>query len=94
MIASGEKKEEYREYKPFWEKRMVKWASKALNTLSNPKVQVVAFSHGYKKADMFFKVHGVFLSTAYPYRPLFLKWGEPETPHYVICLGKRVELVD
>lgn len=94
MIASGEKKEEYRDYKPFWTKRIVKWSCKTLITSVDRKQQVVAFSRGYKKADMFFKVHVVIRSIDNPYRPLFPEWGEPETPHYVIQLGERVELVD
>ena len=94
MIASGEKREEYRDYKPFWIKRIVRWSHNSLRISKTPKAQVVAFSRGYKKADMFFKVFGVSRSFDYPYRPSFLKWGEPETPHFIIHLGERVELVD
>jgi hypothetical protein len=94
MIASGEKKEEYRDCKSFWHKRIVNWARKTQMLSENPKVQVVAFSRGYKKPDMFFKVFGVSRSTKYYYRPLSSKWGEPTTPHYIILLGERVELVD
>lgn len=51
---------------------------------------VVAFSKGYKKADMFYIVDNVYLAgdSNHP------EWGEPKTPHYVIKLGERVELVD
>lgn len=94
MIASGEKREEYRDDKPFWGKRIAKWSRESLRIYADPKVQVVAFSRGYKKADMFFRVYGAFRSTDYPYRRLFLKWGESETPHYIISLAERVELVD
>lgn len=93
MIASGEKREEYRDFKPYWQKRIVKWSHEAQIISKDPKAQVVAFSRGYKKADMFFTVFGVTLLTRYYYRPLTSKWGEPETPHFIILLGERVELV-
>lgn len=94
MIASGEKREEYRDDKPFWIKRIVEWFHEALMTSETPKVQVVAFSRGCKKADMFFRVLGVSRSTNYHHRPIFSKWGEPKTPHIIIFLGERVELID
>lgn len=86
MIESGEKTEEYREYKPFWESRIRNW-----NTLD--KIRVVAFSRGYKKASMFYTVASVLIAKAaddsnHP------EWGEPKTLHFVIQLGKRVELVE
>lgn len=83
MIASGEKKEEYRDAKPYWFKRIDK-------ILISPNMIVVAFSRGYKKQDMFFISDRIFLAegSCHP------EWGESETLHYVIKLGERVELVD
>ena len=88
MIASGEKREEYRDFKPFWHKRLEKWwARKPGDT----RKRVVAFSRGYRKADMFFVVIGVCCSDESGFRT---SWGEPDTPHWVISLGRRVELVE
>lgn len=87
MIASGEKKEEYRDAKPFWRKRIVNVIYEADN---EDLPIVVAFSRGYKKHDMFFvadKIH----CTDGDSHP---EWGEPETTHWLIKLGESVELVD
>jgi hypothetical protein len=87
MIASGEKKEEYRDAKLFWRKRITNVIYKAHNE-DNPIV--VAFSLGYKKQDMFFVADRISCKKGSNHP----EWGEPETPHYVIKLGERVELVD
>jgi hypothetical protein len=47
MIASGEKKEEYREMKPYWQQRLVKkgyWHSQAVKDFD-----IIRFRNGYKK---------------------------------------------
>lgn len=85
MIASGIKKEEYRDYKPFWINRLIRFYNKTWD-----KKHIVSFSLGYKKADMFFEINCVYRYNKSDHP----EWGEPETPHYVIKLGKRVELVD
>jgi hypothetical protein len=93
MIASGEKKEEYRDYKPFWKKRIFKVLEKSRVEAGNPIV--IAFSKGYRKADMFFVCDLFLLLRNGNERPrIKIEWGEPETPHFVLQLGKRVELVD
>lgn len=61
MIASGEKKEEYRDAKLYWQKRI---ANKAY--IANDKPIVVAFSRGYKKQDMFYVVDSI------PYRTFMI----------------------
>lgn len=82
MIASGEKREEYREYKPYWRKRILKWL------YDSREMHVVAFSRGYRKPDMFFSA-----ATSWnTYRGGNAKWGEPEAEHYTIHLLERVEL--
>jgi hypothetical protein len=88
MIASGEKKEEYRDARLFWRKRIANVNNKA--HIGYDKPIVVAFSRGYKKQDMFYVVDKILYAdgSGHP------EWGEPETPHYVIKLGERVELVD
>ena len=87
MIASGKKLEEYRGWKPYWVKRINKWCN-------SPGVMVVAFSRGYRRADMFFMAHvlnhGLLYKREYPHP----EWGEPNDLHYVIILEERVELED
>jgi hypothetical protein len=86
MIASGEKKEEYRDAKPYWANRMTNW-------MFHPN-RIVAFSRGYKKPTMFFHACTFQTSDTVPsWRKSHPEWGEPETPHYIIGLGERVELV-
>jgi hypothetical protein len=85
MIASGEKKEEYRDRGAYWHKRIHSFLER-----SNNKVTVVSFARGYKKATMFFKFRLPVIKF-YSHHP---EWGEPERPHYVISLGERVEIID
>lgn len=89
LIDSGEKKEEYREYKRFWSVRILHWLDEAQ---SKNLVPVIAFSLGCRPATMFFKV---------PEYPVMQsdesnhpEWGETAVPHYVIELGERVEIVE
>lgn len=55
MIASGEKKEEYRELKPYWAKRLVTLINyelgfKQLNaSLKFQQFDIIRFRHGYAK---------------------------------------------
>jgi len=100
MIASGEKKEEYRESKRHWWTRFSNWISGSIlskedGVFRKRKPMVVAFSLGYRSPDMFFLVSETSCvdrvrsdGTAHP------EWGEPGFPHYIIKLGERVELVE
>lgn len=81
MIASGYKSEEFRDLSDYWTKRLVNW-------IRRPGIHVIAFSRGYRKADLFF----LCLSCAPLWRRIRPEWGEPWSPHYVIRLGERVEL--
>ena len=104
MIESGEKKEEYREFKKHWWTRFSNWDMNAMpdgdvhDVLNvGMKPQVVAFSLGYRKADMFFIADAVLdPEYSYPERKPHPEWGEPDMscPHYVIRLGERIELVE
>ena len=90
MIASGEKLEEYREFKPFWQKRIEKWKSNQSGSwqeMSSNKWLVIGFSCGYRKPDMFFLLHfnTVLEGAQHP------EWGEPEGVHYVLGFRERVE---
>ena len=89
LIASGEKREEYREYKRFWSVRILHWLNEAQAKGLTP---VVAFSLGYKPAAMFFRVPKYpVMQSGEANHP---EWGEPAAHHYVIELGERVELED
>lgn len=88
LIASGEKKEEYRDDTYRYRLRLNNWFFNS-DTLNKP--MVVAFSRGYTKPNMFFVVNEFPDSTSAKWHP---EWGEPDTPHYVIKLSERVELID
>ena len=53
MILSGEKKEEYREKKPYWEKRFVNYFGRYRDTpvtyLWNGVKKNIVFKNGYQK---------------------------------------------
>lgn len=94
MIASGEKKEEYREYKEFWIKRIEKWQDSIISELIphlEQKTDVIAFSCGYRRADMFFICDRILIQEGTPKHP---EWGEPNIRHFVLGLGERIELCD
>ncbi len=96
MIASGEKKEEYRDDKTFWHTRICGWKNRmipyGMDPLAIPfesiKPLVVAFSCGYRSPDVFFEVKQVFEPGVWIHeRKPHPEWGEPEYPHYIIRLG-------
>lgn len=94
MIDSGVKHEEYREHKDFWIKRIEKWQDSRIPELIphlEEKTDVIAFSCGYKKPDMFFVCDKILIKEGTPKHP---DWGEPKIKHFVIGLGERVELCD
>ena len=100
MIASGEKREEYRLPKLYWRKRLHNWDRK----FTGNTTPVVEFRLGYAKnaPRMAFWCMGIettsglmpYAYVAYPAdRYLHPEWGEPDEPHFVIKLGGRVRLV-
>lgn len=93
MIASGVKKEEYRQYKDFWITRIEKWQDARFERplLEKMKLDVIAFSCGYKKPDMFFVCDRILIKEGAPKYP---EWGEPNVRHFVLGLGERIELCD
>ena len=93
MIASGEKKEEYREIKQFWAKRLANGIETYL-TAFLPKgygykidwkeFDVIVFSHGYKRdrPQITVEFKGVDIDTGKS------KWGAvPKKEYFVIKLG-------
>jgi hypothetical protein len=95
MIESGEKTEEYREIKPYWEKRLLKygdvWGSRKDVIRINKKsmllfrhYDVVKFSYGYTKRTMTFEIESITIGKGKS------EWGAPTEDVFIIKLGKRV----
>lgn len=79
LIASGEKKEEYREIKSYWLKRFTDQGS------SFRHWDIVAFRNGYAKESpiIYCVFKGIEIGTGNP------KWGaEPNKDYFIIKLGK------
>lgn len=93
LICVGKKKEEYRDYKEHWIKRIENWQDKRFdgNLFGDERIDVIAFSAGYRKPDMFFKCDRIEIREG---TPQHLDWGEPKSRHFVIGLGERVEIED
>lgn len=82
MIKAGEKKEEYREIKPYWSKRLI-WKNDMLRDFG-----YVLFKNGYSKdaPQMLFEVKGIRADFGKK------KWGAEEGQKYfVIRLGKEID---
>lgn len=86
MIASGEKKEEYRELTEYWESRLVdypKWTHMGFFK----EFDAVTFYLGYSKdrPSMTFKVKDIRIGLGKS------EWGaEPGKEYFVIKLGERI----
>ena len=92
MIESGIKKEEYREIKPFWEKRLfekIQYIDENGETVDAKMVKhydVVKFIYGYTKRSMKFTLDNIVINTGNP------DWGAEEgVKYFVIKLGERIE---
>jgi len=73
MIASGEKKEEYREIKPYWDKRFI-----------NKSYEVIQFRNGYAKDSPKMQVKLGHISQSLG----IVEWGAPEEDVvYILTLG-------
>ena len=79
LIESGIKKEEYREIKPYWIKRLC-------TTDSNFKhYDKVKFSYGYTKKTMTFLIEKISKGKGRK------EWGAMDDEVFIITLGNRVE---
>lgn len=87
MIASGKKREEYRDAKEYYRIRISNFVRRGAE---KNKQLVVAFSLGMRKAELFMLFCGCkkFKTSLRP------EWGEPNDYHYVISLGRRVKFID
>jgi len=75
MIKSGEKREEYREMKPYWHKRL------------NKSFDAIQFRNGYSKdaPKMIVELKEICSSLG------IVEWGAPEgEPVYILRLGKII----
>lgn len=84
MILSGQKKEEYRELKPYWDNRLVNWTDDR-GTLKS--FDTITFSNGYSKnRDQF-----VIECSSLCVREGNPKWGATKgQDYYVIELGNII----
>lgn len=83
MIESGEKKEEYREIKPYWIKRL----GVEGNLIGFKHYDVVKFSFGYTKRTMLFEVASISRGIGNP------EWGAPNCEVIIIKLGRKMNVL-
>lgn len=93
MIASGEKKEEYRKITSYWMKRLCDNVTCNFNVGTGEiKVQgeiknfdTVCFHRGYTETTMSFEIKNIVTDTGIP------EWGaEPGKQYFVIKLGEKI----
>ena len=90
MIKSGEKREEYREIKPYWSKRFVgvdkplfshRYGYQHANVKGYTHVR---FRYGYTRRTMLYKIDEITIGRGNPY------WGAPtDRDVFIISLGER-----
>ena len=101
MIASGEKREEYRLPTHYWRTRLHNWNLK----FTENTTPIVEFRRGYAKdaPRLAFWCRGIeTVSGLMPYAYVNAgtekirhpEWGEPDEPHFIIQLGGRVSVLD
>lgn len=93
MIASGEKKAEYREINLYWKKRLLDWEYPqpiAFDFENDEgccwgKHDYVCFHRGYTNITMTFELTHILIGKGKP------EWGAPkDKPVFIIELGKRI----
>lgn len=95
MIESGVKTEEYREVKPYWINRLLKygdiWGSiediirlGSIGMLIFKDYEKVKFSYGYTKRTMTFMIEYITVGKGRN------EWGAPEEDVFIIKLGNRL----
>jgi hypothetical protein len=79
MIASGEKREEYREIKPYWDKRL------------NKPYDAIQFKNGYSKDAPKILVKLGHISQSFG----LVEWGAPENKRvYILTLGEILKAIE
>jgi hypothetical protein len=79
MIASGQKKEEYREIKPYWDAR-----------LRAKEYTHILFRNGYSKNARSILVECKWIALGFG----LPSWGAPQKRAYVLRLGEIIERFD
>ena len=92
MIDSGIKKEEYREIKPYWCKRFLRFDTAMFSYRNNyescnvNQYTHVRFRYGYTKRTMLFKLNDITIGYGNP------EWGAPKDKEvFILKLGNRIE---
>ena len=79
MIASGKKREEYREMKPYWHKRLM---------CAKVKFDAIHFRNGYSRNARAMTVELRELRSGLG----IVEWGAPEGQEvYILCIGKILQ---
>ena len=81
MILSGEKKEEYREIKPYWQTRFLE------SDTINKNFDAVLFKNGYAKNAPSILIEHCGLWAGHGR----ISWGAPDKKVYIILLGSIIE---
>ena len=90
MIASGIKKEEYREITKYWTTRLVETEGNLIDDFTFKEFDYVEFTLGYPSADNYdarirFKLNSIRKDIGRP------EWGaDPGKEYYVISIGEKV----
>lgn len=85
MIASGKKKEEYREIKPYWITRFVENPLDDSDVIVFKNFSNVVFHLGYTLQTMEFEIESISIDTGKS------EWGAKEnTDYFIIKLGVKV----
>ena len=94
MIESGEKKEEYREWKPYWAIRLCGGLASACAAHADKRnkkhfiqFDVIRFKNGYSKTSptIDVKFNGIYVGQGK------YKWGAPTNDCFVIKLGEIIK---
>ena len=89
MIASGKKKEEYREIKPYWASRLYGKKFGTINLADKfKKFDIVRFKNGYNKNARILDVECLGIDRGYGNKSIGAKLNEL---YYIIKLGKIIK---
>lgn len=89
MIESGVKKEEYREIKPYWVKRLTNCGGLSVShfmgylPVNANNYTHVRFRYGYTRRTMLFVLDDIYIGRGYP------GWGAPGHDVFILKLGGR-----
>ncbi|MGM9825701.1 MAG: hypothetical protein ACI3Z8_04610 [Paludibacteraceae bacterium] len=85
MIASGKKKEEYRDIKPYWIMRLVENPHDDSDIIVFKDFSNVIFHLGYTLQTIEFEIESISVGMGKP------EWGAKENTHYfIIKLGVKI----